>query len=256
MEKQFVTKDSGQRQEFGTGSVRDLATGKGRYDLIPTMPLRRLAGLYERGAAKYGDRNWEKGQPLMRYVDSAMRHLNCLLAGEPEEDHATAVVWNMFAFMFTLDAIEAGRLPAALDNRPPVEVQYAGAGTAAPPADAPAPLSDAAKLARANAEAITKAFGHIFMRNEVVRAMEPPAGAQLRFAFDHTDVLPDADDDLTAGLQELFDAHPMPGAELVHGAPVEHLHGLEKDDALRCMDPDCDKCPMPLQVHPLAKAGR
>jgi len=126
----FVTKDSGARQAFATGSVRDLATGKGRFDLIPTAPLRRLAGLYERGAQKYGDRNWEKGQPLMRYVDSAMRHLNCLVAGEPEEDHASAVAWNMFGYVQTLEGIAAGRLPKELDDRPPPEPQYATKGDA------------------------------------------------------------------------------------------------------------------------------
>jgi hypothetical protein len=126
-DKQFITKDSGKRQQFATGSVRDTAEGKGRFDLIPTMPLRRLAGLYERGAKKYGDRNWQKGQPLMRYVDSAMRHLNCLIAGEPEEDHAAAIAWNMFALMFTVGEIEAGRLPKELDDRPTPEPQYAPA---------------------------------------------------------------------------------------------------------------------------------
>jgi hypothetical protein len=123
-EKTFVTKDSGARQEFGTGSVRDVPTGKGRYDLIPTDALRRLAGLYERGATKYGERNWEKGQPLMRYVDSIMRHVNCLVAGEPEEDHAAAIAWNAFGYQHTLAEIEAGRLPKELDNRPPPEPRY------------------------------------------------------------------------------------------------------------------------------------
>lgn len=121
----FVTLDSGQRQEWDTGSVRDTRDGKGRFDLIPTLPLRRLACLYERGAVKYGDRNWQKGQPLMRYVDSAMRHLNALVAGETTEDHAIAVAWNAFAYIWTLDAIEAGRLPKELDDRPAPEVQYA-----------------------------------------------------------------------------------------------------------------------------------
>jgi len=45
-EDEFVTKDSGQRQEWSTGSVRDVSVGKGRFDLIPTEPLRRLAKLY------------------------------------------------------------------------------------------------------------------------------------------------------------------------------------------------------------------
>lgn len=124
-EKKFVTKDSGERQEFETGSKRDTREGKGRFDLIPPGPLRRLAGVYERGAVKYGDRNWEKGQPLMRFLDSALRHINEVKAGEPEEDHAAHAAWNLFAFMHTLSEIEAGRLPKDLDDRPPPEPQYA-----------------------------------------------------------------------------------------------------------------------------------
>ncbi len=123
-ENKFVVRDSGERQSFSTGSVRDTPKGKGSFYLIPTLPYRRLAQHYENGAAKYGPDNWKKGQPLMRYVDSAERHLNCLKAGEPLEDHATAISWNMFAYVWTLNEIEAGRLPKELDDRPPPEPQY------------------------------------------------------------------------------------------------------------------------------------
>lgn len=120
----FTVKDSGERQEFQTGSKRDSREGKGRFDLIPTLPERELAQHYEAGAVKYGDHNWKKGQPLMRYVDSAKRHINNLVAGETDENHAIAVAWNMFAFRWTLNEIEAGRLPAELDDRPEKEPQY------------------------------------------------------------------------------------------------------------------------------------
>ena len=53
--------DSGERQEFSTGSVRDTRKGKGRFDLLPPKAIRRLAVHFESGAIKYGDRNWEKG---------------------------------------------------------------------------------------------------------------------------------------------------------------------------------------------------
>ena len=123
---QFEVKDSGVRQDFETGSRRDSREGKGRFDLIPTLPLRELAIHYEQGSAKYGDYNWQKGQPLMRYVDSAMRHLNALVAGEPTENHAIAAAWNMFAYRWTLNEIENGRLPESLDDRPMKELQYNG----------------------------------------------------------------------------------------------------------------------------------
>lgn len=115
----YVTKDSGLgRREFGTGSVRDVRAGKGRYDLIPTLVLRRWAGLYERGAEKYDPRNWEKGQPLMSYIDSGMRHLLGVADGLEDEDHAAAVLWNIGGYMWTKEMIKRGVLPAELDDRP------------------------------------------------------------------------------------------------------------------------------------------
>ncbi len=113
---EFVTKDSGERAEFSTGSVRDAAKGKGRFDLIPPVPMKRLAQLYERGAEKYGERNWERGQKLGRFLDSAMRHMNDYLAGERTEDHLIAVAWNVFGFVHTEAAIRGGALPAELDD--------------------------------------------------------------------------------------------------------------------------------------------
>lgn len=95
----FVTKDSGKREEFPGGSRRDDASGKPRYDLIPPAPLKRLAELYMRGAEKYGESNWEKGQPVSRFLSSAMRHLEQARAGETDEDHWAAVVWNVLCIM-------------------------------------------------------------------------------------------------------------------------------------------------------------
>lgn len=124
-EKKFELRNSGdQKEQFQTGSVRDSRDGKGRFDLIPTGPLRRLARIYEEGGKRYGDGNWKKGQSLMRYMDSALRHINCAIAGEPTEDHLAQCSWNCFAFMWTLNEIEAGRLPKELDDRPAPEPQY------------------------------------------------------------------------------------------------------------------------------------
>jgi hypothetical protein len=125
MSDKFVTKDSGKRRKYQTGSVRDRQEGKGRFDLVPLEPIRRLAKLYERGAVKYGPSNWKKGQPLKAsYFDSAFRHLADLAAGEPTEDHAAAVLWNIVGYMWTLSEIEAGRLPLELDDRDPPAPQY------------------------------------------------------------------------------------------------------------------------------------
>jgi hypothetical protein len=76
MVKKFTkVKDSGKEQNFGTGAVRDSQEGKGRFDLLPPYALLRLAKHFENGANRYQARNWEKGIPCSRYLDSAFRHL-------------------------------------------------------------------------------------------------------------------------------------------------------------------------------------
>lgn len=110
--------DSGNRQSFETGAVRDVPEGKGRFDLLPYEPLLQWAQWTEGGAKKYGDRNWEKGIPLMRYLDSAFRHLTKLIAGQRDENHEAAVIWNVGSYIQTLKWIEEGVLPSTLDDRP------------------------------------------------------------------------------------------------------------------------------------------
>lgn len=114
----FVVKDSGKREAFQTGSVRDTREGKGRYDLISPFALERLAQLYERGAEKYGERNWEKGQPVSRYMDSALRHMNKHLMGERDEDHVTAAVWNLMCILHTEYMVAKKRLSEDLIDWP------------------------------------------------------------------------------------------------------------------------------------------
>lgn len=95
----FVTKDSGKREEQGTGAVRDTRAGKGRFDLISPFALKRLADVYERGAVKYADRNWEKGIKVSRCLDSAIRHIMQYEMGMTDEDHLGHAAWNLFAVM-------------------------------------------------------------------------------------------------------------------------------------------------------------
>lgn len=111
-----AVKDSGQRTNFSTGSRRDVRTGKGRYDLIPPYFIKRLAQHLENGAVKYGDRNWELGQPLSVYLDSALRHLFNVADMQVDEDHPSAAVWNVMAFIHTVEAVRKGLLPEELDD--------------------------------------------------------------------------------------------------------------------------------------------
>lgn len=115
----YELKDTGARRDFDTGARRDQATGKGRYDLIPTLFLRRLAELLERGANKYGDRNWEKGMPLKVFLDSAFRHLVAVMEGKEDEDHPAQAAWNIMAFMQTLEWCRNGERSPELTNDTP-----------------------------------------------------------------------------------------------------------------------------------------
>ena len=85
------------KEEMPTGAHRADATGKGKYVLISPVAMRRLAGVYERGAAAYGSNNWKKGMPMSRVLDSAIRHLYQYLGGDRSEDHLAQAAWNVFA---------------------------------------------------------------------------------------------------------------------------------------------------------------
>lgn len=110
--------DSGQRQSFATGAVRDTATDKPRIDLISPFALRRLGDWLRRGAEKYAERNWEKGMPVSRCVASLCRHVEALKAGDANEDHAAAVMFNAMAIIHYREMIDRGVLPAELDDMP------------------------------------------------------------------------------------------------------------------------------------------
>lgn len=113
-----MLRDSGEREQYESGAMREPASGRGRYDLLPPYPLERLAKHYENGAVKYADRNWEKGLPTGRCMDSAIRHLFQYLDGDNVEDHLAAAVWNLFAIMHFEREISAGRMDTSLWTLP------------------------------------------------------------------------------------------------------------------------------------------
>lgn len=95
---EFLTKDSGERQEFSTGMQRDTQTNKPRYDLLDYPMLKRWAELMGRGAVKYGERNWTKAstqEEMDRFDASLLRHTFQLLEGDRSEDHASAIMFNV-----------------------------------------------------------------------------------------------------------------------------------------------------------------
>jgi hypothetical protein len=64
-----------------TGAVKHDGT-KPRMDLIPPEAELAMGEMFRHGAAKYDDRNWEKGMDWGRVYASARRHLSKFWAGE------------------------------------------------------------------------------------------------------------------------------------------------------------------------------
>lgn len=90
-----MIKDGGDRTKFDTGAVRDMHSGKGRMDLLPWYGILELSKHCEEGAVKYGEHNVDRGIPLHSLLDSGARHLAKYIAGEQDEDHLRAAVWNL-----------------------------------------------------------------------------------------------------------------------------------------------------------------
>jgi hypothetical protein len=95
----FEVKDSGKREEFASGMVRDTEEGKIKYHLIASGPmLKRWAKHLTSGAKKYSDDNWMKAsgeEEYQRFRKSAFRHFMQWFQGDTDEDHAAAVYFNL-----------------------------------------------------------------------------------------------------------------------------------------------------------------
>ena len=116
--KKTLIKDSGKRQDFQSGSKRDTNTGKVRPDLLPATCRFFEGAHFAMGSIKYGDRNWELGQPIMRYYESLERHLLLWALGDISENHLNGIRWNTMAIQHTLLMIDHNQLLKELDDRP------------------------------------------------------------------------------------------------------------------------------------------
>lgn len=65
--------------------------------------LLETARQMEDGAAKYGERNWERGIPTHSYVDSALRHYLKWRRGDGDERHDRAFCWNVLCLIWTVE---------------------------------------------------------------------------------------------------------------------------------------------------------
>lgn len=100
--------DSGKREEFESGAVRDVAEDKPRPDLISPFFLERLGEHLRKGAIKYDEHNWAKGIPNSRCYASLMRHLTKYAQGLTDEDHLAAAAFNLMAIIHNEEVAKRG----------------------------------------------------------------------------------------------------------------------------------------------------
>ena len=135
-----------EQRDFETGAKRDHSENRGRYDLISSILLKRLAVHLEKGAQKYTARNWEKGIPLCRSFESLIRHAYQWQSGEQDEDHLAAVACNIMFLIHTEKRIQDGELPQSLLRDMPkvyLEAGYTNLGskpTTMGPSECPNPV--------------------------------------------------------------------------------------------------------------------
>lgn len=100
----YGIKDSGERQEFDSGMVRDTEQDKVDYTHTAQGPmLYRWAMHCTRGNAKYpdpelGKPNWMRAKGMaeyLRFKASAFRHFMAWFMGVHDEDHAAGVFFNI-----------------------------------------------------------------------------------------------------------------------------------------------------------------
>ena len=110
-------KDSGERRQFNTGAVRDMADGKGDMVSVPWESILRLSKHYENGAKKYNRFNYRKGIPVSSFIDSACRHLAKYQCGWDDEDHLAAAAFNILGAMLMENHVpEMMDLPARVSK--------------------------------------------------------------------------------------------------------------------------------------------
>jgi hypothetical protein len=110
----FEVKDSGSRQEFDSGMVRDTQDGKIDYTVVLDGPmLDRWAEHLTKAKQKYPDirpgvANWTLAageEELVRFRKSAFRHFRQWLRGDSDEDHAAAVIFNLNGYEYVKEKL-------------------------------------------------------------------------------------------------------------------------------------------------------
>lgn len=87
-----------------TGGGKRDDVGKSRMDLIPMDALYELGEIYQFGAEKYADRNWEKGMKWSRMIGPLLRHIAAFMCGierdpESKQLHSAHMAWNALGLL-------------------------------------------------------------------------------------------------------------------------------------------------------------
>jgi hypothetical protein len=158
----FEIKDSGARQEFEGGGVRDTEEGKLDYSnlFVWLEPMgTRYVEHMTAGRKKYPDPepgvpNWTlfpaTPELLARTERSLDRHYKAYRAGKTDEDHAAAIIFNLNLCERTKDALHAQEMGRNRgdDNRPQPAVDFSTGSAVTPtprfvPPQAAVPTSEA-----------------------------------------------------------------------------------------------------------------
>lgn len=78
---------------FSPGRKDD--AGKVRWDLMPFDALGQIARVMTHGAAKYEDRNWERGMLWSRPYAALMRHMSAWWHAHLDENDGTDPEWGI-----------------------------------------------------------------------------------------------------------------------------------------------------------------
>lgn len=105
-------------RQFKTGAIRDSLDGKEDYiETISWTAFKRYAQYMTSKKEKYGSGNFKKGIPIESYEGSLVRHLQKYLANKYEngqtevnEDHLSAMVFNIFGIMHELEQGNSNQL--------------------------------------------------------------------------------------------------------------------------------------------------
>lgn len=105
--------------KFESGAIRD--TQEGKLDFIETLSftaLNRYIGYMTGKKIKYGAGNFKKGIPIESYEKSLMRHVDKYMRNkyengndEKNEDHLSAMIFNIFGIIHEEEMVKIKTAP-------------------------------------------------------------------------------------------------------------------------------------------------